>query len=103
MGGMALTLALTGSFVKLAIASSVVRLLGYIVCIAALPTIRRKADEAARQKAYRLKGGYTVPIIGLGICFWLLAQSSAESWIAVSILLTIGWVFYAIENRTKSS
>jgi amino acid transporter len=103
MGGMALILALTGSFVKLAIASSVVRLLGYIVCIAALPTIRRKADEAARQKAYRLKGGYTVPIIGLGICFWLLAQSSAESWIAVSILLTIGWVFYAIENRTKSS
>ena len=68
MGGMALTLALTGSFVKLAIASSVVRLLGYIVCIAALPTIRRNADEAARQKAYRLKGGYTVPIIGIGIC-----------------------------------
>lgn len=102
MGGMALTLALTGSFVKLAIASSVVRLLGYIVCIAALPTIRRNADEAARRKAFRLKGGYTVPIIGLGICFWLLAQSRAESWIAVSILLAIGWVFYAIENRTKS-
>ena len=101
MGGMALILALTGSFVKLAIASSVVRLLGYIVCIAALPTIRRNADEAARQKAYRLKGGYTVPAIGLGICFWLLAQSKAESWIAVSILLAIGWVFYAIENRAK--
>jgi len=102
MGGMALTLALTGSFVKLAIASSVVRLLGYIVCIAALPTIRRNADEAARRKAYRLKGGYTVPFIGLGICFWLLAQSSSESWIAVSILLAIGWLFYGIEIWTKS-
>jgi amino acid transporter len=34
MGGMALVLALTGSFVKLAIASSVARLLGYIICIA---------------------------------------------------------------------
>jgi len=102
MGGMALTLALTGSFVQLAIASSVVRLLGYVVCIASLPTIRRNADEAARQKAFRLKGGYTVPIIGLGICFWLLAQSKTESWIAVSILLSIGWVFYAIENWTMS-
>lgn len=102
MGGMALTLALTGSFVKLAIASSVVRLLGYLVCIASLPAIRRNADEAARQKAYRLKGGYTIPVIGLGICLWLLAQSKLESWIAVSILLTIGWVFYAIEKLTMS-
>jgi APA family basic amino acid/polyamine antiporter len=102
MGGMALTLALTGSFVKLALASSVVRLLGYIVCIASLPAIRRNADEAARQKAYRLKGGYTIPVIGLGICLWLLAQSKMDSWIAVAILLTIGWVFYAIENLTMS-
>jgi len=102
MGGMALTLALTGSFVKLAIASSVVRLLGYIVCIASLPAIRRNADEAARQKAYRLKGGYTIPIIGLGVCLWLLAQSKVESWIAVGILLGIGWIFYAIENWTTS-
>jgi len=102
MGGMALTLALTGSFVKLAIASSVVRLLGYIVCIASLPAVRRNASDVARQKAFRLKGGYAVPIIGLGICFWLLAQSKAESWIAVSILLSIGWIFYAIENWTTS-
>jgi amino acid transporter len=102
MGGMALILALTGSFVKLAIASSVVRLLGYIVCIASLPAIRRNADEAARQKAYRLKGGYVIPAIGLGICLWLLAQSKSESWIVVSILLGIGWALYAIEKWMMS-
>ena len=97
MGGMALVLALTGSFVKLAIASSVVRLLGYIVCIASLPAVRRNADDEVRKNAYKLKGGYTVPIIGLGICLWLLAQSKLESWIAVLMLLGIGWIFYAIE------
>lgn len=102
MGSMALTLALTGSFVKLAVASSVVRLLGYLVCIAALPAIRRNADAAARQKAFRLKGGYTIPVIGLIICLWLLAQSKTESWIAVSILLGIGWLFYAFELWLKS-
>jgi amino acid transporter len=102
MGGMALTLALTGSFVKLAIASSVVRLLGYIVCIASLPAIRRNASEEARQNAFRLRGGYTIPIAGLAICFWLLAQSKQESWIAVSILLGIGWIFFAIESWKKS-
>ena len=102
MAGMALILALTGSFVKLAIASSVVRLLGYVVCIASIPAVRRNADAEARERAFRLKGGYTVPIVALGICFWLLAQSSRESWIAVGVLLGIGWIFYAIEKWNAS-
>ena len=102
MGGMALMLALTGSFVKLALASSVVRLLGYIICIASLPSIRRKADAQAREKAFHLKGGYTIPAIALLICFGLLLQSKQDSWIAVSILLGIGWAFYAVENWFQS-
>lgn len=102
-GAMALVLALTGSFVKLAIASSVIRLLGYIVCIASLPAIRRQASEQSRQDAYRLVGGYTIPVIGLLICFWLLAQSKTESWIAVLVLLSIGWLFYLLEQAFKSS
>ena len=101
MGTMALTLALTGSFVQLAIASSVVRLLGYIVCIASLPAIRRSADSEARQRAFRLRGGYAIPIIALAICFWLLAQSKSESWIAVAILLSVGWIFYAAEQFAR--
>lgn len=102
MAGMALVLALTGSFVKLAVASSVVRLLGYIICIASLPTARRNADAETRAQAFRLKGGYLVPGIALLICFWLLAQSKQESWIAVAILLGIGWAFYALEMWIKA-
>jgi amino acid transporter len=100
MGGMALVLALTGSFVKLAIASSVARLLGYIICIASLPAIRRHASAEVRARAYRLKGGYTIPIVGLAICIWLLMQSKAESWVVVSIMIAIGMFFYWIETRT---
>ncbi len=100
MGAMALVLALTGSFVKLAVASSVARLLGYLICIASLPAIRRSASAEAREKAYRLKGGYTIPVIGFVICIWLLMQSKTESWIAVAILIAIGAVLYAIETRT---
>ncbi|WP_439106437.1 APC family permease [Congregibacter sp.] len=99
MGVLALGLALSGSFVKLAVASSVARLLSYIICIASLPSIRRNASESVRQSAYRLKGGYLIPCMGLVICFWLLMQSKAESWLAVSILLVIGFVFYAFERR----
>ncbi len=101
-GGMALVLALTGSFVQLAIASSVVRLLGYIVCIASLPAIRHKADEDAKQRAFRLQGGYAIPLLALAVCLGLLAQSSLKSWIAVAILLSIGWLFYAVEYLAKA-
>lgn len=100
MGGMALVLALTGSFVKLAVASSVARLLGYIVCIASLPSIRRSASEAVRANAYRLRGGYAIPVVALAVCVWLLMQSKMESWIAVSVLIAIGIFFYGIEKYT---
>jgi amino acid transporter len=98
MGAMALTLGLSSSFVDLAIGSSVVRLLGYIICIASLPIIRRNASDAAREKAWRLPGGYTVPIIALAICVWLVAQSQIEDWIKVSVLLLIGIALYLVEK-----
>jgi amino acid transporter len=99
MGALALVLALSGSFVKLAVASSVARLLGYIICIASLPVIRGNASAQVREGAYRLKGGYLIPLLGLGICIWLLLQSKAESWVAVAALLAVGFLFYAFEKR----
>jgi amino acid transporter len=102
MGGMALVLALTGSFVKLALASSAVRLLGYVICIASLPAVRRNASPAAREKAFRLKGGYLIPAAALLICGFLLYHSKQEAWIDVAILLSIGWAFYGVEIWSKS-
>jgi len=98
MGAMALVLGLSSNFVELAVGSSVVRLLGYIICIAALPVIRRNASPEAQEAAWRLPGGYTIPLIGMGICVWLVAQSKRDDWINVSILLAIGIVLYLIER-----
>lgn len=102
MAAMALILALSGSFVFLAVASSVVRLLGFMICIASLPAIRRKAEMQSSEQSYRLKGGYTIPFIGLLICFWLTMQSKAESWVVVSVLLVIGWSLYFLENYLRT-
>ncbi len=99
MGGLALVMALTGSFVELAVASSLSRMLSYILCIASLPIIRNRASDAMRDRAYRIRGGYLVPVIGLAICLWLTAQATAENWRTVGILLAIGFVLYALERR----
>ena len=102
MGVMALVLGLSSNFVSLAVGSSVVRLLGYIVCIASLPAIRRKADAETRRKAYRLPGGYAIPIAALGICVWLVAQSKVDDWIRVSVLLAVGLALYLLENYLEA-
>ena len=94
----ALLMALTGSFVFLAVASTVVRLLGYIICIAALPRIRRKADAKTAAHTYRLWGGYTIPAIAMLVCIYMLYYAKLQSWIAVGILLAIGFALYGLEQ-----
>lgn len=98
MGAMALVLGLSSNFVELAVGSSVVRLLGYIICIAALPIIRKNASQEAHEQAWRLPGGYTIPLVAMGICVWLVGQSKGEDWVNVSVLLAIGIVLYLVEK-----
>jgi amino acid transporter len=99
MGGLALLMALSGSFVELAVASSLSRMLSYILCIGSLPVIRHRASDEMKARAYRIRGGYLIPIVGLLICLWLTAQATAENWRTVGILLAIGFVLYALERR----
>jgi len=99
MGGLALVMALTGSFVELAVASSLSRMLSYILCIASLPIIRNRASGEMNARAYRIRGGYVIPLLGMLICLWLTAQANAQNWKTVGILLAIGFVLYALERR----
>jgi len=102
LGGMALLIAMSGSFVQLAIATSLSRLISFIVCIAALPVIRRKADEEAIAHAYRVSGGYTIPAVAFVLCLWVVAQSSLDSWLIVGGLLVLGLIpFFLTQRRNR--
>jgi APA family basic amino acid/polyamine antiporter len=103
LGVLGLGLALSGSFVELAIASSLTRLISYILCISALPIIRKQATEEVRSEAFHLKGGYTIPAIALIVCVWITAQSNQESWIFTGQLLAVGLVFYGIARYARTS
>jgi len=98
MGAISILIALSGSFVRLAIASSLSRLITYMVCIAALPVIKKHADPDTAANAFRLKGGYTVPVIAFGLCAWMASHSSAESWMFVAGLLAVGLVLFGMEK-----
>ncbi|MGY8796356.1 MAG: hypothetical protein ACKVJN_14755 [Woeseiales bacterium] len=101
LGGLGLAFALSGSFVWLAVASSLTRLLSYVLCIGSLPIIRSKATEEERAAAYRLKGGYTIPIIALMVCLFIGAQSTLQSWLVTGGLFLVGLVLYAIAAQGR--
>ena len=96
LGGMGLVFALSGSFTWLAAASSLTRLISYVLCIGALPVIRDKASEEERANAYRLKGGYTIPVLALLLCLWIGSQATLRSWVVTGGLLAVGLVLYAL-------
>ncbi len=102
LGVMGLAFALSGSFMWLAAASSLTRLMLYILCIGALPVIRRKATEEERRDSYRLKGGYTIPIIALMVSVWIAMQSEMRSWVVTGSLLGVGLIFYALAGKRRA-
>jgi len=102
LGGAGLVFALTGSFAYLAAASSLMRLIAYVLCISSLPVIRRKATEEERSVAYRLKGGYAIPGFALLLCIWMGAQASLLSWQVTGGLVAAGLALYAISAQRRT-
>jgi amino acid transporter len=97
-GGIALVVALSGTFAKLAIASTLTRMIVYSVSIAALPIIKKQANPEVAANAFNLPGGYAIPVLALGLCVWMATYSSVESWKFVGLLLIVGLVLFGIEK-----
>ena len=90
-------LALSGGFVLLAVISTIVRLMVYVMCIATLPVLHRKLGEYEGQ--FRLYGGMTVPAIALLISIWLMTHASQQSWLTTGGFMALGGVLYLVTRR----
>lgn len=101
LGGLGLVFAVSGTFTMLAAASSLTRLIAYLLCISSLPIIRNKATEEERSEAYRLKGGYIVPAIAFLLCIWLAAQANLKSWQVTGGLVFVGLILYALAAKRR--
>jgi len=101
LGLFALVLALSGSFIWLAVMSTVVRLMVYAACILSLPGLQKSIEPVAGQ--FRLPGGFTIPAIALMLSLWLTTHASMESWLVTGAFAVLGSILYAMTRRKTAS
>lgn len=95
----AAVLAITGSFVWLAIISSLARLIGYFIAIAALVKLKPQLIE---QNKWMLPLGLVVPASALLVCGWLAMQADFTSWFMTLAFMLVGSGLY-YGSRYRSS
>ena len=98
---LAFVLALSGSFVQLALLSVVARLAMYIGTAAAVPVLRRKFPRT--QETIVLPGGPAIPIAALLLCLVFLAGAEPRNLVMGAIALAVGAVIYALRRRPSPS
>lgn len=94
-----LVVALSGSYVELAVISVVARFAQYIpTCLAVIHFRRRRPDEAP---GFRIPGGYTVPVLAVALCAWLLVESEPDRLLWGLAGMLSGLVFYIPSRRAR--
>jgi APA family basic amino acid/polyamine antiporter len=92
----ALPLALSGSFEKLAMLSAVARLATYFGTALAVPFLRRKLGSPPG--AFRLPGGPIIPIAAVLLCLAFAASATLNNLIAGAIGLAVGGLIYMLRR-----
>ena len=88
-------LAVSGSFVWLAVVSTLARMIVYAATIAALP----RAPERPRLTALHWLSG----AIGIAVCAWAAAQANADAWQTLGALAVAGLLLYALAARMRTA
>lgn len=95
-GVAAFLLAAFGSFTVLAAMTVLSRLFLYGMSCAAIPKLRSQFRGEGR---FILKGGYFIPILGIGACVWLMLQVSNQSIWMTAIFVGIGSLLFWIGKK----
>jgi amino acid transporter len=94
MGLLIALLAVTGSFVWLAVVSTLARLIVYSLGIAALPKVERGSGR-------RRLVTWAMMAAGLAVCLWAALQSEWPSWRMLLILIAAGTILYLAARFAK--
>ena len=106
LGLFAGAMALSGSFVWLAISSVLARLVVYAMCVVVLIRTQQSSLRSASQQSASIQGAAgskdsyvnllkrLIPFIALAVCAWSIAQSSTNAWLFLLSELAVGALLY---------
>ena len=92
VGISSLLLALSNSFVYLAVMSTLVRLIGYGLCAASVLVLEK------RQQRLTMTGSAS-PVVALGLCAVLMSFASVSAWLMLLVFAVVGSGFYGWTRR----
>jgi len=95
-------LAITGTYVKLAIMADVAILLVYLACCVAVWPLRRRQAGAA-DKPFVMPGGRVVPWVAAGLIVALLARATAQAWLLTGGVMTAASLAFLVRRRGRDS
>lgn len=101
VGVLSLALALSGSFVQLALLSVIARLCTYIVTAGSVLVLRRTHGQ--REGALQLPGGALIPVLAALLAVGLLASASWRNLLAGAIALLAGAVLYRFRRAPATT
>jgi amino acid transporter len=90
VGALGLALALSGTFVTLAVISTVSRLFAYIACIAAVPRLDYLAGRI------RWGRGVLLPLVAGALVLWAASHSKPTEWQAFAAFVLAGTFLYLL-------
>ena len=96
MGVLGAVLAISGSFVWLAVVSTLARLFVFAASFAALPMTERATRAELRWSTAAMVGG------GMALCLWAAFQSDAVAWRMLAVLVAVGLGLYVVARRAAS-
>ena len=94
-------LAISGTYVYLAVASALARMMAYGICTLALPIIKKNADEKMAREAMSLAGGFFIPGIALMVIGFAISQATLNSWVYLLGFILLGNLFYFANSQLK--
>lgn len=97
-GVLSFLLAVFGTFIWLAAATVLTRLLMYAISCASIPVLRPRHADRER---FVLPFGYLIPALGITACAWLLMQVSLDSVLLTAAFVVVGTVFYWLARRQR--
>lgn len=96
-----LILAVSGTFVYLALAGTLARMFGYSFCMLALPFVKAKMAPETLHNMPLFLLALLIPVTGIAVCIYAMFQALEINWQYLGVFVIVGTLLYFLNQFLK--